>query len=162
MKRNLLCREVEWETCFHVKTLGIVSSSCFSHLFFFNSPLFWGVFFLFMPSAVYVAFWWSRLPSRSLPSCSPPLPSTLAQIQGEMFSRNQPLERNNWHVCLLVCFSVDTRADGALLELQMCLHRLPGLSRAAATPGAQAKNGRGGSKGAADSHQHSARLQGFA
>lgn len=51
----------------------------------------------------------------------------------------------------MVCFSVDTGADGAPLELQMCLHRLPGLSQAAATPGAQAKNIQGDFKG--DSHQ---------
>lgn len=144
---------MEWETCFHVKTLGIASSSCFSHLFFFNSPR--GFFFFFFPFHAFSCLCGLLVKptsfSLSLPSCSPPLPSTLAQIHGETFSRNEPLERNNWCVCLVVYFSVDTSADGAPLELQMCLHRLSGLSRAAATPGAQATNGREGSKG--DSHQ---------
>lgn len=99
---------MEWETCFHVKTLGIASSSCLSHLFFFNSPWGWGVFsILFMHSAVYVAFWCSQLPSRSVPSSSPPSPSTGAETK--MFPRNQPLE----HKKLLIKKGI-TRAASAV------------------------------------------------
>lgn len=36
--------------------------------------------------------------------------------------RNQALKRKNWHICMFVCFSADTRADGGPLELHMCPH----------------------------------------
>lgn len=48
-------------------------------------------------------------------------------------------KETTWYVCLVGCFSVDTGADGAPVELQACLHGLPGLSRGAETPGVQPK-----------------------
>lgn len=109
---------MEWETCLHVKTFGIKSSSCFSHLFFFNS-----IFFPFFSCIQLFALLFggadcSLLSSLLLPSFTIP---TGTNMRWDVL-RNQAQRRKSWPICMFVCFSADTRADGGPLDLHMCPH----------------------------------------